>query len=179
MKKWQENKISELGSRLAAILATKGINDIKNFEEAIGLQKDYVRYLIRGYKEGIGFIEGCKIAAALGIPPEELASGSGVSLIDIAPDAIKPLWYKMPGHFMEPNIANGSFLLVDYGLHNIHDPGVFLIELAGIPAIRRGAIRGNMFVTSVDNTAFSLTEEYPLDKLPKIVGKVIGAYKPL
>jgi hypothetical protein len=179
MKKWQENNVSELGKRLEMILDRKGIKDIKNFEQSVGLPKDYIRYLIRGYKSGIDFDAGCKIATALGIAPEELSSGKGVPLLQIAQNASSPRWYKMPGHFMEPNIPSGAYLLIDYGDTSIKNPGIFLLELAGEPAIRTCALKGDKFMTSVDNKDFPLTQEHDLNDLPTVLGRVIGIYKPL
>jgi transcriptional regulator with XRE-family HTH domain len=172
-------KISALGSRIADILKARNITDIKKFEEDAGVPRDYIRLLIRGNKAGIDFEYGCKVARFLGLPPEELIEDNDVKLFQIAPNTKAPRWYKMDGHFMEPNIINGSFLLVDYGDYDISVPGIFLLELADTPTIRRGAIRGENFIISVDNKEFQLTEEYPKNNLPKILGHIVGVYKPL
>jgi hypothetical protein len=68
-------KVSVLGQRVAKVLEAKGIKDIASFEDSCGFDKDYVRHLIKGYKSGLDFVKGVKLAVDLGVDPVELALG--------------------------------------------------------------------------------------------------------
>jgi hypothetical protein len=174
-----KREVSDLGKRLTAILEEKGINNIRNLEREAGLPDDFVRLLIKGYKETLDFEYGCMLAAHLGIPAEELAGKTGINIISIEPHAVTPRWYKMTSDLMEPTIKKDAFVLIDYGVINHAIPGLFLLELDGEETIRRGMLKSGEFVVTVDNSAYPLSESFPLNKLPKIIGTVLGIYKHL
>jgi hypothetical protein len=170
-------ELSELGVRLVEILGKKGIDNINKLERDAGVPDDFVRLLVKGYKGTMDFKYGCRLAAYLGIPAEEIAGISGANMVFIAPKAITPRWYKMPSDHMEPTINKDALVLIDYGQTSYNNPGIFLLEIEGEETIRRGALKSGGYSFTVDNRAYSLDDFFKPEALPKIKGTVLGIYK--
>lgn len=175
----KENTPSKLGLRIKEYIDAKNLS-YAELERMAEVRTHTVRQLCSGLIQNTNFEVGCKIALALGVPPEELAGltgREGFSIIDIAPDALEPRWFHMDGDYMEGTISNNENFLVDFGIREVTSPGVYLIDMDGANVVRRMAIKSGKLLLAVSNQEYAMLNEERNPADVHVVGKVIGKYE--
>lgn len=179
IKSKKKNEMSELGIRLKRYIKARGL-EYAGLERKAGVRQDTIRQLCSGYIQNTSFDVGCKIALALGMPPEELAGltgRDGFNVADVAPHAKLPQWYRMAGDYMAPAINDEDVILVDFGVISLETPGIYLINLNGEEVVRRLASKGDKIILAVSNNEYaSLNDVLDIEDVT-IVGKVLGKFK--
>lgn len=177
----RKKPVSPLGKRIYAMMRAANFDYIKDFEKATGVRPDAVRRLVGGYTQTLPATDMTKIAEFLKIPMAALLSeGDGESIpgSNLVPGAICPCWYEVRSDEMMPTLKAGDRVLVDVGVTNVENAGIFLLESPSAVIFRRlsfNPLSGNVCVT-VDNQSYPYREDVPVDAL-KIKGRVIGVFQ--
>lgn len=172
---------SALGKRLAVLLQLSNFETIKEFEEKAGVRPDAIRRLIGGYKRNLSYAELQKVAAALKTTPQELcAAGDGESITtgNLVPDAKEPCWFQVRSDEMLPTLRPGSFVLVDTGIKEISESGIYLLGTPSSSVFRRISFNpmSPVLHVDVDNKSYNYAEDIYAEKI-KVEGRIIGVFE--
>lgn len=177
----RKKPVSSLGKRIYALMRAANFDYIKDFEKATGVRPDAIRRLVGGYTQTLPATDMTKIASFLKIPMTALlAEGDGEAIpgSNLVPGAVCPCWYEVRSDEMMPTLKAGDRVLVDVGVTNVENAGIFLVEAPSAMIFRRlsfNPISGNVCVT-VDNQSYPYHEEVPAGAL-KVKGRVIGVFQ--
>lgn len=181
MGKSVKKPVSALGKKIYAMIHAANFNYIKDFEKASGVRPDSVRRLCGGYTQSLPYADLEKVAKCLHTTVQELyAAGDGESIYtgNLVPGAAEPCWYEVRSDEMAPTFKSGDKVLVDAGVKQVKEAGVYLIGTTDSYAFRRMApdILTGLAKVYVDNRSYAYAEEVPVDNL-KIIGRVIGIFQ--
>lgn len=177
----RKKSVSPLGKRMYALMRAANFDHIKDFEKATGVRHDAIRRLIGGYTQTLPVSDMNKIAEYLKIPMRSLISegdGEAIPGNTLVPGAVCPCWYEVRSDEMVPTLKAGDKVLVDVGVNNVQDAGIFLLETPNAMVFRRlslNPLSGKICIT-VDNQTYSYREEVSADAL-NIKGRVIGVFQ--